>query len=127
MSKMRWVVAMVVAGWMGSAAATNEMEESFDAADAGRYQQAMSIWQKLAAQGDAQAQFNLGLMYHGGLGMPRDEAEAVKWYEKAAEGGYPQAEIYLSVGYQEGWFGLPKNSSKADFWRARLEQQNIQH
>ena len=36
----------------------------------------------------AQAQYNLGYMYHNGQGVPQDYAEAVKWYRKAADQGY---------------------------------------
>ena len=40
-----------------------------------------------AEKGNAPAQFNLGLMYDNGRGVPKDEAEAVKWYRKAADQG----------------------------------------
>ena len=38
---------------------------------------------RLAEQGDADAQFNLGVMYANGEGVPQDEAEAVRWYRLA--------------------------------------------
>ena len=40
-----------------------------------------------AAQGDAAAQFNLGLMFEHGHGVPRDCVEAARWYRKAAAQG----------------------------------------
>jgi uncharacterized protein len=42
-------------------------------------------------QGLANAQHNLAYCYDRGLGIPKDEAEAVKWYRKAAEQGHPKA------------------------------------
>jgi len=33
-----------------------------------------------AEQGFADAQVNLGFMYHNGRGVPQDYAEAVKWF-----------------------------------------------
>ncbi|TFG59172.1 MAG: sel1 repeat family protein, partial [Deltaproteobacteria bacterium] len=39
-------------------------------------------------QGDAKAQHGLGVMYHNGFGVERDDREANKWFRKAAEGGY---------------------------------------
>ena len=39
----------------------------------------------LAEQGNATAQYNLGVMYHGGGGVPENYVEAVKWYRLAAE------------------------------------------
>jgi TPR repeat protein len=38
-----------------------------------------------AEQGDAEAQYYLGLMYDRGQGVPQDHAEAVKWLRRAAE------------------------------------------
>ena len=49
-------------------------------------------WYRLAAeQGYAAAQFNLGVMYANGEGVPEDDAEAVRWYRLAAEQGYATA------------------------------------
>ncbi len=35
---------------------------------------------KAAEQGDVDAQYNLGVMYAYGDGVPEDDAEAVRWY-----------------------------------------------
>lgn len=37
-----------------------------------------------AAQGDAWAQFQLGIMYAKGEGIPQDYKAAIHWYQKAA-------------------------------------------
>ena len=53
-------------------------------------------WYRLAAeQGDADAQYNLGVMYDNGQGVPQDYAEAVKWYRLAAEQGLLMLNITL--------------------------------
>ncbi len=41
----------------------------------------------LAELGMAAAQNNLALMYDNGEGVPENDAEAVKWYRKAADQG----------------------------------------
>ena len=123
LTKVRWslvALMMIMSGAFSIAKAADDMVESFDAASAGNFKEAVSIWEDLAAVGDPQAQFNLGLMYHGGLGLPRDEYKAVKLYQQAAEGGYSAAQVYLVVGYEEGWFGLPQDSGKAYYWRGML-------
>jgi len=112
---------MILAGILPIAQAGDDMRVSFDAAESGNFERAVSIWRTLAENGDAQAQFNLGLMYHSGLGMRQSEEEAVRWYHKAAEGGYPPARVYLAAGYEEGWFGLPRDRQKAYYWRGLLE------
>ena len=38
----------------------------------------------LALQGDARAQSLIGSIYREGLGVPKNDAEAAKWYRKAA-------------------------------------------
>lgn len=54
---------------------------------------------KAAEQGNAEAQFNLGLIYYNGDGVPRDDPEAAKWYFKAAEQGHIEAQLNLGVMY----------------------------
>ena len=50
---------------------------------------------KAAEQGDAKAQYKLGVMYDYGRGVPVNDAEAVKWYRMAAEQGNELAKYYL--------------------------------
>ena len=57
--------------------------------------EAVKWYSKAAEQGDANAQYNLGLMYNSGEGIPRDDAEAVKWWRKAAEKGLAAAQCIL--------------------------------
>jgi TPR repeat protein len=46
-------------------------------------------------QGNATAQYNLGLLYQNGSGVPRDLRKASHWFRKAAEKGEPGAEAQL--------------------------------
>ena len=57
---------------------------------------------QLAEQGNADAQFNLGLMYYDGQGVRQDYAEALRWYRKAAEQGYAKAQYNLGLMYANG-------------------------
>ena len=41
----------------------------------------------MAEQGDAAVQGLLGAMYAAGRGVPQDDAEAVRWYRRAAAQG----------------------------------------
>jgi len=41
------------------------------------YQTAPTDFKKLAEQGNAEAQFNLGAMYDNGQGVPKDDVQAV--------------------------------------------------
>ncbi len=45
---------------------------------------------------------NLGVMYENGRGVERDDAEAVKWYRKAAEAGNAKGMVKLGLLYAKG-------------------------
>ncbi len=52
-----------------------------------------------AEQGDARAQYNLGLMYVNGRGVPQDYEKAIDWFTKSAEQGFAGAQNNLGVMY----------------------------
>ena len=47
--------------------------------------------------GLAQAQYNLGVMYANGQGIPKDEAKAASWYRKAADQGEANAQARIAA------------------------------
>jgi TPR repeat protein len=49
------------------------------------YETAARMFRTVAKQGDAWAQYNLGVMYDDGEGVPHDFGKAMKWYRMAAE------------------------------------------
>ncbi len=79
-------------------------------------------WRPLAKQGNANAQYNLGVMYDKGRGGPQDYAEAVKWYSKAAEQGVAEAQFNLGVMYGQG-LGVPEDLAEAVKWYRKAAEQ----
>ena len=69
----------------------------------------------LAEQGDAVAQFNLGVMYENGRGVPQDDAYAGGWYRLAADQGYADAQFNLGIMYAFG-VGMPQDYAEAVRW-----------
>ena len=65
-----------------------------------------------AEQGDADAQFRLGLTYKDGNGVGEDMAEAVIWFQKAAEQGQAHARYHLGEAFSHGT-GVMKNEPTA--------------
>jgi TPR repeat protein len=65
-------------------------------------QQDINQVQLKAHEGDAKAQNELGVMYRQGDGVPRDKAESVKWYRRAALQKYPDALYNLGIAYFNG-------------------------
>ena len=73
---------------------------------------------------DADAEYNLGVMYERGQGVEQDFKEAVKWYRKAAEQGDAVAQYNLGLMYRKGE-GVPQDFKEALKWfRKAAEQGN---
>ena len=97
-------------------------DEGGAALERGDYEIALREFRPLAEQGDAAAQFNLGLMYKDGLGVAQDYAEAVRWYRKAAEQGNAAAQTNLGSMYLAGRGG-PKDYAEAMKWTRSAAKQ----
>ena len=80
-------------------AATPESRAASAANGRGDYAEAVRIWRVQAARGSADAQYNLGVMYDEGHGVPVNIAVAAAWYLKAADQGMGQAMGNLAVLY----------------------------
>jgi hypothetical protein len=68
-----------------------------------------------ASAGDAKAQYMLAQKYYNGDGIPKNDAEALKWYRLAAEQGYAAAQFNLGLMYAKGK-DVAKNDVEAYFW-----------
>lgn len=75
-----------------------------------------------AQQGNAEAQHELGIMYDYGQGVTKNEAEAMKWYRKAADQGLAVAQFYLGWMYEDGR-GVQKDIDQAHKWYKKAAEQ----
>ena len=91
------------------------IEAGVDAYNRGDYATALREWRPLAEQGDTDAQFNLGLLYANGQGVPKDDAQARQWYEKAAAKGHAEAQVNLGILFVDGR-GVPQDYKMAMYW-----------
>ncbi len=55
-----------------------------------------------AKEGHADSQYNLALMYEHGIGVDKNEKEAIVWYGKSAALGNAAAQFNLGVFYENG-------------------------
>ncbi len=89
------------------------------------YDAAKRLEGRLAAeQGNASAQYNLGLMYDNGQGVTQDYAEAVKWYRLAAEQGDADAQYNLALMYRDGQ-GVTQDDAEAVKWYRLAAGQGV--
>lgn len=112
---------------------------------AGGTKESMESMKKKAGSGNAQAQFDLAMIYYEGEGAPADDiesikgalglnyalagesvgkdyVEAAKWFQKAAEQGLAQAQYMLGAMYAVG-DGVPKNDIEAVKWTRKAAEQ----
>lgn len=66
------------------------------------YKRAAQWFSEAALNGVANARYNLGVLYHQGLGVPRDIGRAINWYRAAAVLDHPEAQYNLGIAYIEG-------------------------
>jgi TPR repeat protein len=91
-----WLLALCAVG-----SARAGVPEGWVAFSSGHYGEARQIWSDAARAGDPEAEYNLGLLYELGRGVPRDLHEARKHYEHAAEHGNAAAQVSLGRLYRE--------------------------
>ena len=99
-----------------------DFDKGMTAYNSSDYATAIKEFSVAAEQGIADAQYNLGVMYAKGEGVPEDDSKAVKWYRKAAEQGIADAQFLLGAMYDFG-NGVPEDDSKAVKWYRKAAEQ----
>ena len=116
MRKLAPVVVLITAFvLMGVSGCTKTIEEGREAYKKGDYKTASSIFKPLAERGDVGAQFTLGEMHSRGQGVPKNDADALKWYRMAADQGHAGAQNNVGISYTLGK-GVPKDFVLAYMW-----------
>ncbi len=77
-----------------------------------------------AAQGNAGAQFKLGVRYHSGEGVPKNHSEALKWFQKSADQNYAPAQSELGYMHEQG-HGTAVDFDEAVKWYRRAAEQGL--
>ena len=75
-----------------------------------------------AEAGDPAAQNQLGDWYGGSDELDYDEAEMIRWYEKAATNGHPEAQVSYASLFLYGR-GRPVDMTQARIWYERAAEQ----
>jgi len=115
-----WLVAAVLAQQPASA----DLDKGLAAVQSGQWDKAYRQFQASAAQGNTDAQVNLGNLYLRGLGVGRDEPKAYEWYAKAARQGNAQALGKLGIMHFYGIGVAEDHTAAADWFRKAAEKGN---
>ena len=97
------------------------LDQALAAYNAGDFRR-LAVLRPLADAGNIAAQNNVGRMYYDGKGVPENDAEAVKWFQLAAEKGHPMAQFNLGAAYEYG-SGVPQDIEQALRWYRQAAQQ----
>jgi TPR repeat protein len=112
-----WIGGLLLVGVVGLApqAQADQFDDGYAAFERNDYVTAIRLWQPLAEQGNIHAQFNLGLMYEKGQGVPPDDREAARLYRMAALQGNADAQYFLGLMYESGR-GTGQDPVRAYMW-----------
>jgi TPR repeat protein len=95
--------------------AAADYKEGVDAYAKGNFSVALEKFLPIAEKGNPLAQFNLGVMYRQGQGVPQSDQEAVNWWTKASEQGHVEAQDNLGLRYARGQ-GVKQDLVQAYKW-----------
>lgn len=118
----RFAFAVVLSILCLAVPAWADFQAGMEANDREDYATALREWRPLAEQGDALAQYNLGVLYRKGRGVPQDDVQARKWYAKAAAQGQAKAQFNLGTLYFNGEGGSKDYQQALRWFRLAADQ-----
>ena len=100
-----------------------ETADSYDASDPDEnYEKAAAWYLRAAEQGNANAQYRLGLLYWDGKGVEQNYSEAVRWFTEAAKQNHAEALNCLGV-FAENGYGMERDDRQAAEWYTQSAEQ----
>lgn len=111
----KYALVLALALPLGNVTKAQDLAVGLDAAEEGDYSTALQVFSLLAEDGDAEAQFYLGMLYAEGMGLAQDWPEARRLWMRAAVQGHARAQHALGYIYSEG-FGVPQDYLAAHMW-----------
>jgi len=119
---VRALVFVLAIAWGSSVAMADPYEDAVAAYQRGDFATALRLWHPLAAQGNSNAAYVLGMMYDDGMGVAPDAQAAAQWYRQAAEQGNAWAQYALGAKYITG-DGVALSYQEAAKWTALAAAQ----
>ena len=103
-------------------AAAETINAAYTALQNQEYDIAYDLFYSLASQDNALGQYELGALYHRGVGVDTDVIRASRWYARAADQGYAEAQYRLGNMYLMGE-GVRQSDTEAAHWYEKAAQQ----
>jgi len=121
-SFIRSVILSALFASLVNSSAVAGFEEGIAAYQANNMPLAYKEFRAAAEEGHADSQFNVGLMFERGIGVGKDEKEAIVWYRKSAVQGNALAQFNLAVLYEHGR-GTAVDFAQANEWYRKASVQ----
>src|SRR5512139_2460474 len=96
------VGVLALASALAVPASAGPLEDGMEAYRAKEFAKAAELWQPLAQEGNAVAQYRLGTLYAEGKGVEQNDATAFMWMERAARQGDADAQYNVGASLMEG-------------------------
>ena len=121
--KLTFLLSLTFLFFFSGSVYGDELQDGLDAYDRKDYKTAYKLLFPFAVQGQVKAQYNLGIIYAEGLGIPQDQKEANKWWRLSAEQGEVKAQYNLGVRYAKGEGVLQDYKEAIKWYRLAAEQE----
>jgi hypothetical protein len=112
---MKYLLISLIVMLSGATVAGSDFSSGLGYADDADAGPGFQDCHRLAQQGDAYAQTNLGLMYANGQGAPASEEQALRWLQLAARQGHAGAQASLGLIYSNG-HSVARDYARALYW-----------
>lgn len=110
-----FLASVAIVFTLSSMAHAQDYQKGRSAYAAKDYATALKEWKPLAEQGNAEAQYALGLLYRRGQAVLQDYKEALTWFRNAAEQGVSGSQLNLGWMHKGGE-GVPQDLVLAHMW-----------
>lgn len=121
-----FLVAVTFSFMVSASPADDDLRHAAKLHKRGETPQAMVIWQQWAAQGNADAAYNLALIHHHADGVALDYGQAMQWYRLAAEQGDKVSQVQIGLMYLTG-LGVAVDEPEAHRWFTMNAQHHRHH
>lgn len=98
---------------LATPASSSRLDDAVTAMRSGDFAEAFCIMRPLAEEGDPDAQYNIGWMYHNGYGLRVNDNLALQWWERAASQGNTDASFAIGMLFSLGDGDFSKDIPRA--------------
>lgn len=86
------------------------------------FKNAVPLLKQAAEKSNTEAQYNYGICYQKGIGVPQNDSIANAWFLKAALLGWKDAQYKMALSYGTGR-GVEKNDRQSFYWSLKCAEQ----